>query len=435
MALADLTGNGIPDLVVVNHSDWTMQVFLGNANGTFGSPTTYATGEFPTSVVVADVNGDGHPDILVSYNGGNGYSNNGGVDVFLGNGDGTFQGAQSFAAGINAHSLSVGDLTGNGKLDLVVANWDDGPANPNSLSVLMGNGNGTFQSPQTIPLPFGPNYTAVADVNGDGKPDIIVTGSGEVGVLLNNGNGSFQTPVTYPVGVAQGGLVVADVNGDGKPDILVTNQNSNDIGVLLGNGDGTFQNQVTYSVAGPGSLALADINGDGTPDLVVDNYTGSSVSVLAGNQNGTFGNATSSPVGPRPYGLSVADIDGDGLPELAVADYHSGVGNTVSVLQATGDRTFTGPVYTVDDPSTQLAFLSTGERWSRRTSNQSLGQGGYRGPLRQHRDGRHVDGDADGDERSGGLRQWEHDERASGQWDRHVQRSDLRHGGQLHAVG
>ena len=97
VALADLTGNGIPDLVVVNHSDWTMQVFLGNANGTFGSPTTYATGEFPTSVVVADVNGDGHPDILVSYNGGDNYSNNGGVDVFLGNGDGTFQGAQSFA--------------------------------------------------------------------------------------------------------------------------------------------------------------------------------------------------------------------------------------------------------------------------------------------------------------------------------------------------
>ena len=209
----------------------------------------------------------------------------------------------------------------------------------------------------------------MADVNEDGKPDIIFTGSGEVGVLLNNGNGSFQTPVTYPVGVAQGGLVVADVNGDDKPDILVTNQNSNDIGVLLGNGDGTFQNEVTDSVAGPGSLALADINGDGTPDLVVDNYTGSSVSVLAGNQNGTFGNATSSPVGPRPSGLSVADIDGDGLPELAVADYHSGVGNTVSVLQATGDRTFTGPVYTVDDPSTQLAFLSTGKCWSRRTSN------------------------------------------------------------------
>ena len=250
----------------------------------------------------------------------------------------------------------MGDLTGNGILDLVVANWDDGPANPNSLSVLMGNGNGTFQSPQTIPLPFGPNFTAVADVNGDGKPDIIVTGSGEVGVLLNNGNGTFQNPVTYPVGVAQGGLIVADVNGDGKPDILVSNQNSNDIGVLLGNGDGTFQNQVTYPVTGPGSLALADISGDGTPDLVVDNYASSSVSVLAGNKNGTFGNAISSPVGSNPNGLAVAEIDGDGLPELAVANYDGNNGNTVSVLEATGDRTFTGPVYTINDPSTMWSL-------------------------------------------------------------------------------
>ena len=176
---------------------------------------------------------------------------------------------------------------------------------------------------------------------------------------MNNGNGTFQNPVTYPVGVAQGGLIVADVNGDGKPDILVSNQNSNDIGVLLGNGDGTFQNEVTYAVTGPGTLALADINGDGTPDLVVDNYSGSSVSVLAGNKNGTFGNAISSPVGSNPNGLAVAEIDGDGLPELAVANYDANNGNTVSVLEATGDRTFTGPTYTVNDPSTHLVFLPT----------------------------------------------------------------------------
>ena len=152
VALADLTGDGIPDLVVINHISSTLEVFLGNANGTFGSPTTYATGAFPDSVVVADVNGDGLPDILVSFNGGNGYSNNGGVDVFLNNGNGTFHRAGSFAAGINPIGLSVGDLTGNGKLDLVVANHDDGPtANPNSLSVLMGNGDGTFQSARRSP--------------------------------------------------------------------------------------------------------------------------------------------------------------------------------------------------------------------------------------------------------------------------------------------
>ena len=93
VALADLTGDGIPDLIVINHAAATLEVFPGNANGTFGSPATYATGPFPTSVVVADVNGDGLPDILVSFNGGNGYSNNGGVDVFLNNGNGTFHSA------------------------------------------------------------------------------------------------------------------------------------------------------------------------------------------------------------------------------------------------------------------------------------------------------------------------------------------------------
>ena len=143
------------------------------------------------------------------------------------------------------------------------------------IGVLLGNGNGTFQTAVTYDSGgLNPYSVAVADVNGDGKPDLLVAneGSNTVGVLLGNRNGTFQTAVTYGSGgLGAVSVAVADVNGDGKPDLLVANEGSNTVGVLLGNRNGTFQTAVTYGSGGLGavSVAVADVNGDGKPDLLV----------------------------------------------------------------------------------------------------------------------------------------------------------------------
>jgi hypothetical protein len=193
--------------------------------------------------------------------------------------------------------------------------------------VLLGNGDGTFQSPATYLCGGGGHSVAVADVNGDGKPDAVVANfdavSGPVGVLLGNGDGSFQPVVLYDSGgVNPWSVAVADVNGDGKPDLLVANRYSRNIGVLLGNGDGTFRRAVTYNSGGNWavSVAVADVNGDGKPDLVVANED-FTVGVLLGNGNGSFKAAVVYTSGGYPAeAVAVADVNGDGKLDVLVAN-------------------------------------------------------------------------------------------------------------------
>jgi hypothetical protein len=302
LAVADLNGDGKLDLVVANsyYSD-TVGVLLGNGDGTFKPVVTYSTGGGPSSVAVADVNGDGKPDILVSTSGCYGCSA-GLVGVLLGNGDGTFQPVVAYSSGgYDARSIAVEDLNGDGKLDIAVANLcgaaEDCSGN-SSLGVLLGNGDGTFKPAVTFSSGGpGTDSVAAADVNGDGKPDLVVanlcpSGSSNcshteedmAGVLLGNGDGTFQPVVLYASGgYGAESVAVADVNGDGKPDLVVANLCSSigsdcpypgtgDVGVLLGNGDGSFQPALTFGAGGPAaSAAIADVNGDGRPDLLVAN--------------------------------------------------------------------------------------------------------------------------------------------------------------------
>jgi uncharacterized protein (DUF2141 family) len=192
-----------------------------------------------------------------------------------------------------------------------------------------------------------PNAVAVADFNGDGKPDLVVANkeSHSVSVLLGKGDGTFGPPLTSPAGEWFAySVTVADLNGDGKLDLVVANHGSHQISVLLGKGDGTFRPPVQYGVgSNPHAVAVADLDGDGQPDLVVANMKSHSVSVLPGNGDGTFGPPRSYAVGRRPSGLVVADFNGDGQPDLAVANLHS---NTVSVLlhrPPTPSRVHLGP--------------------------------------------------------------------------------------------
>jgi hypothetical protein len=340
LATADLTGDGIPDLIATNsgtptNPGDTVSVLLGNGDGTFGPQRTYTVGSQPYAVAVADVNGDGKPDLIVANSGSDT------VSVLLGNGDGTFQDSPSYLAqhtfkvGSQPNDVAMADLTGDGKVDLIVAN-----SGSNKVSVLLGNGDGTFQPQQIYPVGYQPFAVAVADLNGDGKPDLVVSNisGGTASILLGNGDGTFGPQKTYTVGDKPTGVVLADLTGDGKLDLITDNLGSDNVSVLLGNGDGTFGSQQTIAVgSNPVGLSAADVNGDGTLDLVVANYGGDSVSVLLGDGDGTFQPQQTFAAGSQPNGLVVTDLNGDGKPDLIAADEK---GDGLSILLGNGDGTF-----------------------------------------------------------------------------------------------
>src|SRR6266705_2491949 len=256
----------------------------------FNPQTEYVAGsqQGPSNIVVGDFNGDGKLDLAVTD-----YSNNN-VSVLLGNGDGTFQAPRTFPVGIHPAQVAVGDFNGDGKPDLVVSNVDS-----NTISVLLGNGDGTFQAAQSLPVGLNPWYFALGDFNSDGILDLAVADYGcsqechpspsnTVLVLLGNGDGTFRPAPNLTVGNGPAGVAVADLNGDGKPDLVAPNYGSNSISVLLGNGDGTFQAAQNYLVdSAPVFVAVGDLNGDGKPDLAVADLHTFNISVLINNSGGS----------------------------------------------------------------------------------------------------------------------------------------------------
>jgi hypothetical protein len=310
----------------------------------FSSPVSYSAGGFPAAVAVGDFNGDGKPDLAVANN----QSNN--VSVLLGNGDGTFQTAQNFAAGGVPVAVAVGDFNGDGKLDVAVAN----PLS-NSVSVLLGNGDGTLQTAQNFAVGTNPSSVAVGDFDGrhyaNGSPilDLAVAndGSSTVSVLLGNGDGTFQTTTNFATGSHPHSVAVGDFNGDGKPDLAVADLRSKNVSVLVGNGDGTFQTAQSFAVGSdPFSVAVGDFDGrtyaNGQPvlDLAVANAGSGTVSVLLGNGDGTFQTARNFATGSVPRAVAVADFNGDNVPDLVVGYVGGDDGNSVSILLGNGDGTF-----------------------------------------------------------------------------------------------
>jgi len=335
LAVADFTGDGIPDVVTSNRGDNTVSVLLGNGDGTFGPQETFPTGRTPRTVAVGDLNGDGQVDIVTANLGDDTAS------VLLGRGDGTFSfGAQQAAPAppLAPFQVVVADLTGDGIPDIITANRPD-----NSVSVLLGNRDGSFQTKETYATDQGPFSVAVADLTGDGIPDIVTANyeGADVSVLLGNGDGTFNPYFNLPAGSDPYDVKVADLTGDGIPDIIVTNKNDNTVGVFLGEGKGAFAPMKTYPVAsGPFEVVVADLTGNGIPDLVVSHFSATVVDVLMGNGDGTFQPTREFPVGSRPYGLAVADLTGDGKLDIVTADYRD---NEVSVLLNQGDGNFGPP--------------------------------------------------------------------------------------------
>ena len=313
---------------------------LGTPKYTLQSPTLYADNntscyEANCIAIAADVDGNGIPDILSAN-----YSSNI-VSVSLGNGDGSFQSPVSYSTGTTPLSLAIADFNADGIPDLVASNNAS-----NNVSIMLGNGDGTFKPQVTYPVSQNPDGVAVGDFNGDGNADLlVVTGYNTLSVLLGNGDGTFQPQITTPsVDHAPFAVVVADFDGDGNLDAAVTinygtAQNS-EIGIFLGNGDGTFQAPYLYSPAGSVTIAIADFDLDGIPDLVYSDHNNSFLSVMLGNGDGTFDAAVQYPAGTLVGSVAVGDFNLDGIPDLVTPDQ----AGTTTVLLGIGDGSFQTPL-------------------------------------------------------------------------------------------
>jgi hypothetical protein len=316
-AAADFNGDGKLDLAVFNVvGKNTVSILLGEGNATFHNLASYNAGQLPQAAVAGDFNGDGKLDLaMVSYEDGN-------AEIYLGNGDGTFKAKGKAAVGGRPRWLATGDFNEDGILDLAIAGDD-------TLSIMLGNGDGTFQRPIEIGGGGGSGYfLLVADFNNDGHLDLAVGSasamleSNAVTVLLGNGDGTFQVGNPIAFNGWPGQFAVADLNGDGKVDLAVTPGGDKSVSVLLGNGDGTFAAPVSYPLPGTGYIVVfGDFNADGKLDLAVDGLNSTpfamSTSILLGKGNGTFGPAVS-------YGsfntfgspMFAGDFNGDGRLDL-----------------------------------------------------------------------------------------------------------------------
>ncbi len=268
---SDFNGDGKVDLATANYSN-DISVLLGNGNGSFGAATSFTAGTTTQSLISEDINGDGKKDLVVVNEG----SNN--ISVLLGTGTGSFGAATNFAVGSFPYSVCSGDFNGDGKADLAVANYNS------SISVLLGTGIVSFSTTSFL-AGTGPRSIITGDFNGDTNLDLAVANetSNDISILLGNGMGSFNAATNFPLGNGNPLIVIsADFNGDGKMDLATANTNSiGTVSVLLGTGTGSFSAATSFTVDSyANSVISADFNGDTKADLATANYGGNNASVL-----------------------------------------------------------------------------------------------------------------------------------------------------------
>lgn len=352
IAVGDFNQDGKLDLAVASCDTDTgfatdVQIFLGNGDGTFQTAIDYTVGVCPDSVAAADFNHDGKLDLVVSN------SQSDDLSVLLGNGDGTFQPAITIPSPPDPIFVAVGDFNGDGNQDIATLNLSDQTGRCDCVAVFLGNGDGTFQqspiitTPSLIPLAIG-----LGHFTGSKTLDLAIAdqfgGTNQVEIWLGNGDGTFRRGTIYPVGADPTSIAVADFNGDHRADLAVAEYEGVGIGVLLGNGDGTFGPRVDYRTSFPYWVTAADLTGNGVQDLVAATVPSSGdqgLAVLGGRGDGTFEQAKYYPDGNGNFFVATGDFNGDHLPDLAVADYFN---NTVITVLNTGTVAFS--------PTTPLSF-------------------------------------------------------------------------------
>jgi len=351
VAVGDFNGDGLLDLATCNFGlngplTGDVSILLGKGDGTFRTALNYPTGAPGNMIVAADLNGDGHLDLAVASEGLY-------VSVLLGNGNGSFQPSVNYGGGTDV-GMVAGDFTGNGRLDLALVDTVT-----QGVDLLLNIGKGAFEAARffTLASDVSEEGVVAADFNGDGKLDLATSGGS---VLLGNGNGTFQTPVPFATG---GGSSIAagDFNGDGKIDVVTVGIFGEPLSLSLGNGNGTFQAATEIApICGP-FVTTGDFNGDGKLDLAVVSNTSEcggtpGLAVLLGNGDGTFKPPAFYPIGNQTYfsTIAVGDFSDDGKPDLAVCN---GADNTIDILLNQGNGTFSvgSPILVGTGPSAVTA--------------------------------------------------------------------------------
>ncbi|HEV7165542.1 MAG TPA: FG-GAP-like repeat-containing protein [Gammaproteobacteria bacterium] len=379
IAVGDLNGDGVLDVVTADSGSNSMSVLLGNKDGTYQPRKVYRVGQNPSDIALVDLDHDGNLDAIVTNNDDNT------VNIWWGDGKGGFSGSTLLQTGSGPHRIVTGDLDGDGNIDIAVVNWTG-----TSATIFYGDGQRHFTS-QTLGSWGAPDSIALGDLNGDHKLDIVIGGERET-VYLNLGNRQFKQTGNFQPGFHSDSVAIADINGDGKGDVISVSQHEAVFNILYGFGDGTLDDNVndiiTYGLSGAAtSLVLTDVNRDGILDAIVSygaslstsSGAGSSaISVLIGTSDGHFlprqdssiitavdrivaanlnnnqdvgligaSSSTSSmvllygnpgialaapvayPVGNSPSGIAVGDLNRDGSPDLVTTNT---VDNTISVL-------------------------------------------------------------------------------------------------------
>ncbi len=304
--------SGIPNQVPHRTSNVFYFPVISSTSSYTAVPLTASVGNSPLGLTGADFNGDGNLDLAVTNVADNT------VSILLGNGDGTFQAQQTYPTSQAPFGLAVGDLTGTGVLDVVV-----GDDSEDGLTILLGDGSGSFTAGTAVTGGFCLSQPVLADFNGDGKLDIAAgsnCGAG-VSVFLGNGDGTFGAPAVLTSSSVVWGMALGDFNGDGILDIAAADYGNNTIDIYLGNGDGTFgtANQVT-ATGSVIALQSGDFNGDGKVDLLCSDQGSGGISVLYGNGDGTFQAPVTVAGAGNAYSYSAAgDMNGDGIVDIVGA--------------------------------------------------------------------------------------------------------------------
>lgn len=315
VAMGDLDRDGLPDLVVSHLGGSSIAVLKGLGTGAFGPPVIHPVGVGPLIVELADMNGDSWLDLISNSDGDHSLS------IRLANGDGTFGPRMDYATGA-VRPFAIGDLDGDGDLDVATAK--------DQISILRGNGDGTLQAPVEVGAIREPWSVAVADVSGDGALDLIVVGSdpsgpppcpGYVSVLLGNGDATFGARSDLCAGLDPRSVAIADLNGDARPDLAVADAGSNVVAVFHGVGNGTFGAKTAIVVGSkPFDVACADFNGDGRSDVAVANRDANTASVLLGSPSGALVRTFDYGAGRGPINLAIGDVNVDGRPDIVAAN-------------------------------------------------------------------------------------------------------------------
>ncbi|MHB8218009.1 MAG: FG-GAP-like repeat-containing protein [Candidatus Sulfotelmatobacter sp.] len=344
----DFNGDGRVDLASLNGTN-TVSIMLGEANAAFAPPVNYPIGNSPYAFIAADLRKNKKID-LITVNNPNGVDAPGTISVLLGNGDGTFAPHVDYDVGDYATGVVAGDFNDDGKIDLAVSNNFD-----NTISILYGNGDGTFQTQVVVDVASGPMSIATGDFNGDGKPDLIAScvGSGVVSVLLNDGNGNFTlvNSSTGLFGPDRSFVITGDFNGDGNIDAIISSQTQEQLYLLAGEGTGSFESPVALSKRALGeiySLTAADINGDGKIDLAFGAVAPTGLNVMLGEGDGKF----NAPLFSTIVGYSsiaFADVNGDGLLDVVTPGTYSSLeialGDGKGQFGISRTTSTSGPVY------------------------------------------------------------------------------------------